>query len=351
MEEVLSGLTGGVKNGGDTPEKESTCRHEQTNRQSFSTFNSFGPKWQQRFNKPVLTLSDVFAEQRKRATDVPTAAVSELQDARASHRSVHQPLDQNPSLVASRKRRHKTIREHTNPSSVGVFESIDATDNTHFHPNRLDSVDNKGNMTSRLFSSVSKLDYGKRRRLFSVETPSPAPSSAGEMDPDSPTMLKAQQIKASWEAPRKAATPEPVPQPRDYSVWLEALRQPPHPAMMSRNAYGTPSPGPRHKRHRRYAYHQVEDEDSDAGIGGMVHFPAPCKNLAATASDDDGVLHFAPGDLEDEEAEAEAGNEDTAAIDHAAEAWRGFTEADLKVQYGPDTVWAYDRNGDLCALI
>lgn len=46
------------------------------------------------------------------------------------------------------------------------------------------------------------------------------------MDPDSPAMLKAQRIKASWEAPRKAATPEPVPQPRDYGAWLEALRQP-----------------------------------------------------------------------------------------------------------------------------
>lgn len=153
----------------DGPEKESTCSHEHTNRQSLSMSDSFGPKWHQRFNKPLLTLSDVFAEQRKRATDVPTAAVLELQDARASHRSVHQPLDQNPSLVAGRKRRHKTIREHTISSSVAVFESIEPTDNAHFHPNHLDSVDNKGKRTSRLFSPVSKFDYGKRRRLFSVE--------------------------------------------------------------------------------------------------------------------------------------------------------------------------------------
>lgn len=159
----------------DCPEKESTCSHEHTSRQSLSMFNSFGPKWHQRFNKPVLTLSDVFAEQRKRARDVPTAAVSELQDARASHRSVHQLLDQSPSVVAGRERRHETIREHTVPTSVAVFESIEPTNNAHFHPNRLDSVDKKGKMTSRLFSPVSKLGYGKRRRLFSLESPSPAP--------------------------------------------------------------------------------------------------------------------------------------------------------------------------------
>jgi len=279
---------------------------------------------------------------------VPTAAASEQKDASGHRCPILQPLDQGPPVLAGRKRRHEAIREYQIPTSVAVFESIEPTENAHFLPNRLYSVDNKGKMTSRLFSPVSKLDYGNRRRFFSVETPSPTPSSEGEMDPDSPTMLKAQRIKASWEARRKMTTPEPVPQPKGDGVWLEALRQNPHPSMVSRCTYRTPTPGPMYKKYRRHVSHQVEDEDSDTGIDGMVHFHAPSKEPDATASDDDGVLHFAPEDSEEDEAEA---GDDTAANDHAAEAWRGFTEADLKAQYGPDTVWDYDRNGDLCMLI
>ena len=279
---------------------------------------------------------------------LPTKAHS-VKDVIGSQNRVIQPLDMGGSALAatsgmqdptSRKRPYQALREFPIPTYAASFRAAQSVGEVDGEPNQLYYLDGKGSLKKRKFSPVRKLDYTKRLRYG---TPSPAPSSDTEIDPDSPTLLKAKRIEAKQaEASRKgfsnAATPQVAPPKPVHAAIYQPVHRPRHPVYLSSYSYRTPSPRP-----------ELRD-DEDCGTSGIVHFSAPSWKVDGWASDDDGddgVLHFGARDQIDEE--VEAGDDDAEAHGHALAVSEDSVEGEddvLEVKEDPFSEF-YDENGDL----
>lgn len=153
------------------------------------------------------------------------------------------------------------------------------------------------------------------------------------MGPDSPLVLKAKRIQASREGPPKQNIPKIASQ-TDHGAWYQALQQPPHPMMISRYSFKTPSPTPRFQRHCRDRHHSegADHEAHEADEDRIVHFDAPHKWCNGPATDEDGMLYLQPLDSAGEG--PESNNDDAEAHDDTAEAAEDESEVD-------------EENGDL----
>lgn len=308
-------------------------------------------------------IADRYDQPRPTITDLPnTNAESSRDVTRSLHFATHL-LDRGlPALAANsgskgligRKRPYEALRDFSIPTAEASFAVVQPTRTVNESPDRLYHLDNRGKMTSRLFSPVSKLNYAKRPRL--LRTPSPAPSSEGEMDPDSPLLLKPKRIQASREGPPKQNIPKIVSQ-TDHGAWYHALQQPPHPMMISRYSFKTPSPTPRLQRHCQDRHHgegaDHEAHEADEDEDGIVHFDTPRKWCNVPGTDKDGMLYLQPLDSAGEGAEAR--NDDAEANDDTAEAAKGESEAaedesevdeDARLQWWLRFRICYDENGD-----
>lgn len=177
------------------------------------------------------------------------------------------------------------------------------------------------------------------------------------MDPDSPLLLKAKRIQASREGFPKQNIPKIASQ-TDHGAWYQALQPPPHPVMISRYLFKTPSPTPRFQRHGRDRHHSEGADDEahevDEDEDGIVHFDAPRKWCNGPGTDEDETLYLQPLDSAGEGAEAR--NDDAEANDNTAEAAKGESEAaegesevdeDARLQWWLRFRICYDENGDL----
>ena len=237
--------------------------------------------------------------------------------------SRHSALQTGGLGPTGRKRPREALRDFPIPTSAAFFGAVAPTWKIDSTPKRLHYLDNEGKITSRLFSPARKLDYSKRRRLS--RTPSPASSSHGEMDPDSPTFLKMKRIEARHAQLHEANIPRPVPAQADHGDLFQKPRQPPQPVYSSRYSYKTPNPMP----------NETKDDADMPGLTGIIHFSAPGRNASVEFSDDEGILYFKPWDVEDEVmAGEETGSYDNPVVVEDETASEGEDEED-GYSFGP----------------